>query len=139
MQTKQLRACLLGRAIKFHESINSLQKRLISLHAAVIKTEKVHLIWGDSFRPVEFVIRRYVVYMQISHVLTAHWLWTEMLIRDHHYWRGILMLVSIKTIKMVQLVNCCVGGAEPVIGRRDMLQDKMWRRDDGEITKSNVK
>ncbi len=38
----------------------------------------------------------------------------EMAEKDHHYWMGILMmLVSKQTNKIIQLVYCCVGEAEP--------------------------
>ncbi len=36
----------------------------------------------------------------------------EMLVRDHHYWmRIVMMLVSKQTTKIIELVNCCVGEA----------------------------
>ncbi len=55
---------------------------------------------------------------------------TETLVRDHHHWMGILLiLVSKNAIKITLLANCCVGGAEPVMGRGDMLWDKMWNSD----------
>ncbi len=48
----------------------------------------------------------------------------QMLVRDRHYWMGILiMFVNKQSIKNIQLANCCVGEAEP---------DKLQWRDDGE-------